>query len=377
MCRNHGGANLESANVFGIPTASTSSVGNIQSVGAATHMNTMLTNAAGLAVTAAAFDSTALYQAQASTLAQGMTAQEYASVMPTYSTALSAYNQYPYPSSNNLANGTLPTYYTSNYMNPTNQTYSNFGVATGISPLASATNRSTSTIPSNPLISTTNAGSSSSTSAAVSSSLAQISPNCRSSRVTFNEQTQQELSGTTSKSSQIKEERDEDIVDSKGANRRTEIKIASGSQKKQQPDMASSPPSEAETNATIDHAVSSTTSLQLTRSQPQQLMQSIQSSTADSLSTSTVSSQPTSVISAVGTVPMSPYANQYPSFGLYSNGAMTAVHPELSQTALPTLTPSAFRIGSLIDNYSMYNNMYAAQPSNSLSDYPYQQTLYR
>lgn len=50
---------------------------------------------------------------------------------------------------------------------------------------------------------------------------------------------------------------------------------------------------------------------------------------------------------------------------------------DLSQTALPALTPSAFRIGNLIDNYSVYNNMYAAQPSATLSDYPYQQTLYR
>lgn len=55
---------------------------------------------------------------------------------------------------------------------------------------------------------------------------------------------------------------------------------------------------------------------------------------------------------------------------------MTAV-PDLSQTALPALAPSAFRIGSLIDNYSMYNNMYTTQPTSSLNDYPYQQTLYR
>lgn len=50
-----------------------------------------------------------------------MTAQDYA-VVPTYSTALNAYNQYPYQTSNSLtANGTLNSYYTSNYMNPNSQ----------------------------------------------------------------------------------------------------------------------------------------------------------------------------------------------------------------------------------------------------------------
>ncbi|VDM97994.1 unnamed protein product [Onchocerca ochengi] len=123
-----------------------------------------------------------------------MTAQDYASVMPTYSTALSAYNQYPYPSSNNLANGTLPTYYTSNYMNPANQTYNSFGVASGISPLASTTNRVATNITNNASTSATTPGSSGSSAiAGSSSSLTQVSSNCRSSRVTFNEQTQQEL----------------------------------------------------------------------------------------------------------------------------------------------------------------------------------------
>ncbi|VDN35482.1 unnamed protein product [Gongylonema pulchrum] len=115
--------------------------------------------------------------------------------------------------------------------------------------------------------------------------------------------------------------------------------------------------------------------LQSARTQ-QQAMNSVQLPITSSLPTASINSQPTSVISAVGTVPMSPYASQYPSFGLYSNGAMAAV-PDLSQTTLPALTPSAFRIGSLIDNYSMYNNMYAAQPGNTLNEYPYQQTLYR
>ncbi|VIO99038.1 Uncharacterized protein BM_BM3905 [Brugia malayi] len=464
-------------------------------------MNTMLSNATGLAsasaVSASSFDSAALYQAQASTLTQGMTAQEYASVMPTYSTALSAYNQYPYPTSNNLASGTLPTYYTSNYMSPVNQTYNSFGVASGISPLASTANRASSTITNNASTSATTAASSTSAVAGPSSSLTQISSNCRTSRVTFNEQTQQELAqmrtyngkignakppfsyislitmaiqrsesrmltlseiyqfimdnyayyrqnqqrwqnsirhslsfndcfvkvprtpdkpgkgsfwtlhedcgnmfengcylrrqkrfkindgkpknkkiknGHGARTSQIKEEHDEDVMDNKGISNTAEMKVSSGSQKAQQPDTACSPPSEAETSTSTDRSVASGANPQLIRTQ-QQAMQSVQLSATTSLTASTVSSQPTSVISAVGTVPMSPYASQYPSFGLYSNGAMTAV-PDLSQTALPTLTPSAFRIGSLIDNYSMYNNMYATQPSNSLNDYPYQQTLY-
>uniref|UniRef100_A0A915PW06 Fork-head domain-containing protein n=1 Tax=Setaria digitata TaxID=48799 RepID=A0A915PW06_9BILA len=460
---------------------STSSVSS-SACGAAANMNTMLSNATGIAsasaVSASTFDSAALYQAQASTLTQGMTAQDYASVMPTYSTALSAYNQYPYPSGNNLASGTLPTYYTSNYMNPANQTYNSFGVASGISPLAPTSNRASATVTNNASTSATTTGSSSSAGAGSSSSLTQISPNCRSSRVTFNEQTQQELAqmrtyngkignakppfsyislitmaiqrsesrmltlseiyqfimdnyayyrqnqqrtpdkpgkgsfwtlhedcgnmfengcylrrqkrfkindgkpknkkiknGHGARTSQIKEEHDEDIVDNnKGIGNANEMKISSGSQKTQQPDTACSPPSEAETSTNTDRQVATGSTPQLVRSQ-QQVMQSLQLPTTASL-TPTVSSQPTSVISAVGTVPMSPYASQYPSFGLYSNGAMTAV-PDLSQTTLPTLTPSAFRIGSLIDNYSMYNNMYAAQPNNTLNDYPYQQTLYR
>ncbi|VBB29914.1 unnamed protein product [Acanthocheilonema viteae] len=429
-----------------------------------------------------------------------MTAQDYASVMPTYSTALSAYNQYPYPSNNNLANGTLPTYYTSNYMNPVNQTYNSFGVASGISPLASTTNRTSSAITNDASTSATTAGSSNSAIAGSSSSLTQISSNCRSSRVTFNEQTQQELAqmrtyngkignakppfsyislitmaiqrsesrmltlseiyqfimdnyayyrqnqqrwqnsirhslsfndcfvkvprtpdkpgkgsfwtlhedcgnmfengcylrrqkrfkindgkpknkkiknghgGRTT--GQIKEEHDEDIVDNKRIGNTAEMKVSSGSQKVQQPDTACSPPSEAETSTNTDRVIISGTTPQLIRTQ-QQVMQSVQLPATTSLTAATVSSQPTSVISAVGTVPMNPYAaSQYSSFGLYSNGTMTAV-PDLSQTTLPTLTSSAFRIGSLIDNYSMYNNMYATQPSNTLNDYPYQQTLYR
>ncbi|KAM3716508.1 Defective pharyngeal development protein [Dirofilaria immitis] len=430
----------------------------------------------------------------------GMTVQDYASVMPTYSTALSAYNQYPYPSSNNLANGTLPTYYTSNYMNSANQTYNSFGVASGISPLASTTNRASSNITNNASTSTTSSGNSNSTIAGTSSSLTPISSNCRSSRVTFNEQTQQELAqmrtyngkignakppfsyislitmaiqrsesrmltlseiyqfimdnyayyrqnqqrsagwqnsirhslsfndcfvkvprtpdkpgkgsfwtlhedcgnmfengcylrrqkrfkindgkpknkkiknGNGARTGQIKEEHDEEMMNNKEVNNTAEMKISSGSQKAQQPDTACSPPSEAETSTNTDRTVAGITTPQLIRTQ-QQVMQSVQLSASTSLTAPTVSSQPTSVISAVGTVPMSPYASQYPSFGLYSNGAMTAV-PDLSQTALPTLTPSAFRIGSLIDNYSMYNNMYATQPNNALNDYPYQQTLY-
>ncbi|CAG9531014.1 unnamed protein product [Cercopithifilaria johnstoni] len=424
-----------------------------------------------------------------------MTAQDYASVMPTYSTALSAYNQYPYPSSNNLANGTLPTYYTSNYMNPVNQSYNSFGVASGISPLASTTNRTSSTIVNNASTSAATAGSSTSAIADSSSSLTQISQNCRSSRVTFNEQTQQELAqmrtyngkignakppfsyislitmaiqrsesrmltlseiyqfimdnyayyrqnqqrwqnsirhslsfndcfvkvprtpdkpgkgsfwtlhedcgnmfengcylrrqkrfkindgkpknkkiknGHGGRTGQIKEEHDEDVADNKGVSNASEMKVSS---KTQQPDTACSPPSEAETSTNTDRIIASGTTPQLIRTQ-QQVMQPVQLPATTSLIAPTVSSQPTSVISAVGTVPMNPYASQYPSFGLYSNGAMTAV-PDLSQTTLPTLTPSAFRIGSLIDNYSMYNNMYATQPSNTLNDYPYQQTLYR
>lgn len=61
-------AKLESANVFGLSTASTSS---IDTGGTAANMNVMLNNATGLAsASASTFDSAALYQAQASTLTQ-------------------------------------------------------------------------------------------------------------------------------------------------------------------------------------------------------------------------------------------------------------------------------------------------------------------
>ncbi|VDK58212.1 unnamed protein product [Anisakis simplex] len=83
--------------------------------------------------------------------------------------------------------------------------------------------------------------------------------------------------------------------------------------------------------------------------------------------------QPTTTCSPTSEV--NPYASQYSSFGLYSNGAVPGV-TDLSQSTLPALTPSAFRIGNLIDNCSVYNNMYAPQPSASLAEYPYQQTLY-
>ncbi|VBB34772.1 unnamed protein product, partial [Acanthocheilonema viteae] len=65
-------AKLESANVFGLSTASTSSLSSTG--GTAANMNAMLSNATGLAsasaVSASTFDSAALYQAQASTLTQ-------------------------------------------------------------------------------------------------------------------------------------------------------------------------------------------------------------------------------------------------------------------------------------------------------------------
>uniref|UniRef100_A0A0N5AJC6 Fork-head domain-containing protein n=1 Tax=Syphacia muris TaxID=451379 RepID=A0A0N5AJC6_9BILA len=152
-------------------------------------MNLMLNGTGGLAaasaVSAATLDSSALYQAQSATISQGMTAQDYA-VVPTYSSAL-AYNQYPYQTSSSLtANGTLNPYYTSNYMNPNNQlrssdavsAYNSFGVTGGISPIGNSSRNSSNA-------NTSTVGSSSSSS--------QISPNCRTGRVSFNEQTQNEL----------------------------------------------------------------------------------------------------------------------------------------------------------------------------------------
>ncbi|VDN43281.1 unnamed protein product [Gongylonema pulchrum] len=73
--------------------------------------------------------------------------------------------------------------------------YNSFGVASGISPLASANRTSTTAGLNSAPSSAAPVGSSSSGASAsgASSSLTQISPNCRSSRITFNEQTQQEL----------------------------------------------------------------------------------------------------------------------------------------------------------------------------------------
>ncbi|EJW71793.1 forkhead box protein B2 [Wuchereria bancrofti] len=81
----------------------------------------------------------------------------------------------------------------SSFGNQSVAAYNSFGVASGISPLASTTNRASSTITNNASTSATTAGSSTSAVAGPSSSLTQISSNCRTSRVTFNEQTQQEL----------------------------------------------------------------------------------------------------------------------------------------------------------------------------------------
>uniref|UniRef100_A0A9J2P6E1 Fork-head domain-containing protein n=1 Tax=Ascaris lumbricoides TaxID=6252 RepID=A0A9J2P6E1_ASCLU len=462
-------------------------------------MNVMLGGANGLsaasAVSAATLDSSALYQAQAASISQGMTAPDYASVMPTYSTALNAYNQYPYPTSNTLTNATLPSYYTSNYMNQANQiqqSYNGFGVTGGISPLGNSRN---SSVTNSSTIGSSN-----------SSSVSQISPNCRPGRVSFNEQTQNELAqmrnyngkignakppfsyislitmaiqrsesrmltlseiyqfimdnyayyrqnqqrsagwqnsirhslsfndcfvkvprtpdkpgkgsfwtlhedcgnmfengcylrrqkrfkigdgkprsrknGHNSRTSIVKEEHDTEFIEPKTASN-SEVKVSLPTQ--QQATSTCSPTSESENGGTT----ADQSAIQRQQQQQQSALQgggnseqsqSIQSmqhlSTTSSMSTAASSSQPTSVISAVGSVPMNPYASQYSSFGLYSNSAMPGV-TDLSQTALPALTPSAFRIGNLIDNYSVYNNMYAAQPSATLSDYPYQQTLYR
>ncbi|VDN87507.1 unnamed protein product, partial [Brugia pahangi] len=50
--------------------------------------------------------------------------------------------------------------------------------------------------------------------------------------------------GHGARTSQIKEEHDEDVMDNKGISNTAEMKVSSGSQKAQQPDTACSPPSE-------------------------------------------------------------------------------------------------------------------------------------
>ncbi|VDM39573.1 unnamed protein product [Toxocara canis] len=460
---------LESTDGFGLSTASTST---------SSSMNVMLGGAntltAASAVSAATLDSSALYQAQAASISQGMTAPDYASVMPTYSTALNAYNQYPYPTSNTLTNATLPSYYTSNYMNPANQiqqSYNGFGVAGGISPLGNSRNSS--------VTNSSTVGSSN------SSSISQISPNCRPGRVSFNEQTQNELAqmrnyngkignakppfsyislitmaiqrsesrmltlseiyqfimdnyayyrqnqqrsagwqnsirhslsfndcfvkvprtpdkpgkgsfwtlhedcgnmfengcylrrqkrfkigdgkprsrkvnGHNTRTTSVKEEHDIEFSDSK-ATSGSDVKVSSLATQ-QQPTSTCSPTSESETGGTTTDPSAlqqqQQSTLQTSSSEPSQNIQSMQQhlSTTSSMPTSASSSQPTSVISAVGSVPVNPYATQYSSFGLYSNSTVPGV-ADLSQTALPALTPSAFRIGNLIDNYNVYNNI--------------------
>ncbi|VDN55979.1 unnamed protein product [Dracunculus medinensis] len=462
---------MEPTNVFGLSSASTSSAS----------MNAMLSGTTGLAAASAVtgLDSAALYQAQSASLAQGSSSQDY--VMSSYPASLNPYQYGQYPSTNAISNGNLPSYYTPNYMTAGSQiqpSYNSFGMA--VSPLSNSRNSS--------INSSTAAGGS------TSSSVQQQSPNCRTSRVTFNEQTQAELAqmrtyngkignakppfsyislitmaiqrsesrmltlseiyqfimdnyayyrqnqqrsagwqnsirhslsfndcfvkvprtpdkpgkgsfwtlhedcgnmfengcylrrqkrfkiadkqknrkhGHSSRSNHIKEEQETEAADSKlPRNNEAKMNLVPA------PAITRSPPSEAETNTgpNIDQSVLLQQSLQNSTSQQDITSEQIASSTSSQRTSA--NSQPTSVISAVGTVPLNPYATQYPSFGIYSNNSVSGM-TDLSQSSLPTLTPAAFRIGNLIDNYSVYNNMYTAQPSTNLNEYPYQQTIYR